>query len=215
MTETDEDSAIRITVETWRGHGTRRVPGSDLGSTVLRAPLSASAAELYRSGGRCVRLAEPVRLCADAPAQDVHALILIRELTALGAAVSWTASCDDGCVRSRRFVHLFPPDTVSGADEAVAQEWRERYLPCMCLFRRGPGFVEVRDRRGGTLEILTLDDAPSLSAIGPLLDGVAAAELPEAVAGVLREADLIAEQGALAWWLPTSAHRWPNPSMIV
>jgi uncharacterized protein DUF5825 len=39
--------------------------------------------------------------------------------------------------------------------------------------------------------------------------------VPAAVRGPLGEAGLIAEQAGVAWWLPTRAHRWPNPSMIV
>jgi hypothetical protein len=85
----------------------------------------------------------------------------------------------------------------------------------MCVFRRGPGFVEVRDRRRGTLEILTLDEPDLLAAIDPLLEGVAAADLPAALLAELREADLVAEQGGLVWWLPARVYRWPNPSMIV
>ena len=204
-----------VAVETWRDAGTRRLPGSALGITVVAMPISDSARDLYRSGARCVRVVEPVRLCADASERSARSLILIRELTGLGAAVSWTAECDDGCVASRRFSHLFPPATVEGAQPSAADEWRERYLPCMCVFRRGPGFVEVRDRRSGTLEILTIDDAGSLAAIDRLLDGVAAAELPDAERAVLREAELLTEQGGLAWWLPARVHRWPNPSMIV
>lgn len=191
------------------------VPGAAFGADTLTAPLSTSAAKLYRSGRRAIRLDEQVRLCADASPRSLDALVLLREMTALGAAVAWTASCDDGCVRTRRFAHLFPPSAVVGADPLVAREWRERYLPCMCVFRRGPGFVEVRDRRRGTLELVTLDEPDALAAIEPLLEGVAAARLPAELLASLREADLVAEQGGLVWWLPAPVHRWPNPSMIV
>ncbi len=191
------------------------LPDAAFDTETLTAPLSATAAKLYRSGRRYMRIGDPVRLCEDASSQSTDALVLLRELTALGAAVSWTASCDDGCVNTRRFSHLFPPSAVHGADPVVAREWRERYLPCMCVFRRGPGFVEVRDRRRGTLDIITLDEPDVLAAIEPLLEGVAVAELPAGMLDPLREADLVAEQGGLAWWLPARVHRWPNPSMIV
>lgn len=215
LSDPAEHAAVALTVETWRDHGARLLPGAAQGPAELAGPFSVTVPRLYRSGRRCVRLAAPVRLCADAAARDADALVLVRELTGIGAAVSWTASCADGCAADRRYAHLFPPAAIEGAHPAVARDWRERYLPCMCLYRRGPGFVEIRDRRRGTLEILTLDDPPTLVAIGPLLDGVPATRLPAAVRGTLREADLIAEQGGLAWWLPTRVHRWPNPSMIV
>lgn len=211
---TAERSAT-VVVEAWRDPDTRLLPGSAFGTETLSSPLGAAAAKLYRSGRRCVRLGDPVRLCADAPAQSVDALVLLRELSSLGAAVAWTGSCDDGCVSTRRFFHLFPPSAVEGADPAAAREWRERYLPCMCVYRHGPGFVEVRDRRRGTLELLTLDEPDALAAIEPLLEGAPAAGLPAALLAELRDADLVAEQGGLAWWLPARVHRWPNPSMIV
>jgi hypothetical protein len=208
-------SVTRAAVEMWRDPAARHLPGSAFGVTALPLPLSATVPELYRSGKRCFRLSEPVRLCADAPPGAVEMLVLIRELTGLGAAVAWTASCDDDCVSDRKFFHLFPPAAVEGARDSAALQWREKYLPCMCVFRRGPGFAEVRDRRRGALEILTLDDPDTFRPIGKMLDGVATSEVPEPVRDVLRQAGLIAEQGGLVWWLPTRVHRWPNPAMVV
>lgn len=204
-----------VAVESWRDAGTRDLASSFLGAAVLGGRLSRTAPEHYRSGARCVRLVEPVRLCAGASAASVQALILVRELTGLGAAVAWTAECDDGCVTSRRFAHLFPPAAVHGADPAALDEWRGRYLPCMCVWRRGPGFVEVRDRRPGTLEIFTIDDPDTLVALDAAQDGVALGALPDAVREELRDADLLAEHDGLAWWTPIRIRRWPNPSMIL
>ena len=204
-----------VAVESWRDAGTRDLTSSFLGAAVLGGRLSRTAPEHYRSGARCIRLVEPVRLCADASAASVQALILVRELTGLGAAVAWSAECDDGCIASRRFAHLFPPAAVRGADPAALDEWRGRYLPCMCVWRRGPGFVEVRDRRPGTLEIFTIDDPDTLAALDAAQDGVAVGALPDVVREELREADLVAEHGGLAWWTPIRIRRWPNPSMIL
>jgi hypothetical protein len=214
MVMTDE-SVTRVAVEMWRDPASRHLPGSAFGSAVLPLPLSSTVPELYRSGRRCFRVTEPVRLCADAPRSAVQMLVMIRELTGLGAAVAWTACCDDDCVSDRKFCHLFPPAAVEGARDSVARTWRDRYLPCMCVFRRGPGFAEVRDRRRGTLEILTLDDEDTFRPIGKLLDGVPVSEVADPARHILRETGLIAEQGGLAWWLPTRAHRWPNPAMLV
>lgn len=208
-------SAAGVAVESWRDAGTRDLASSFLGATVLGGPLSRTGPDHYRSGARCVRVVEPVRLCADASERSVQALILVRELTGLGAAVAWTAECDDGCVGSRRFAHLFPPAAVVGADPAALDEWRGRYLPCMCVWRRGPGFVEVRDRRPGTLEIFTIDDPATLAALEAAQDGVSVGALPDAVRAELREADLLAEHGDRAWWTPIRIRRWPNPSMIL
>ena len=208
-------TAAGVAVESWRDNGTRHLPGSSFGAAVIGPPMSRTVPEHYRSGARCVRLVDRVRLCADASEQSVQSLILIRELTGLGAAVSWTAECDDGCVASRKLAHLFPPMAVRGADPGALTEWRERYLPCMCVWRQGPGFVEVRDRRLGTLEIFTIDDPDSLTALAAAQDGVATDSIPEPVRADLREAGLLAEHGDRAWWLPIRIRRWPNPSMIL
>ncbi|WP_240467984.1 DUF5825 family protein [Streptomyces dangxiongensis] len=149
--ETATTAMPDITVEAWRDHGSRLLPGSSLGPVVLSAPLSVSVPALYESGGRCVRLCDPVRLCTDADARDVRALMVVRELTGLGAAVRWTASCDDGCAGTRTLFHLFPPAAIAGAPPQVTRRWQEQYLPCKCVYRRGPGFVEIRDRRQGSL----------------------------------------------------------------
>jgi len=209
------ESVTRVAVEMWRDPAARHLPGSAFGAMALPLPLSVTVPELYRSGRRCFRVTEPVRLCADAPRSAVQMLVLIRELTGLGAAVAWTACCEDDCVSDQKFFHLFPPAAVQGARDSVARDWRERYLPCKCVFRRGPGFAEVRDRRRDTLEILTLDDPATFEPIGKMLDGVATAEVAEPVRAVLGEADLIAEQNGLVWWLPARVYRWPNPAMVV
>lgn len=210
-----ERAVTRVAVQVWRDPASRHLPGAAFGSMTLPLPLSTTVPELYRSGKRCFRVSEPVRLCADAPESAVQMLVLIRELTGLGAAVAWTACCDDDCASDRKFSHLFPPAAIEGARESIARDWRERYLPCMCVFRRGPGFTEVRDRRRGTLEILTLDDPDTFAPIGKMLDGVAVSQVPAPVRDVLRQADLIAEHSGLLWWLPTRIHRWPNPAMVV
>jgi hypothetical protein len=142
-------------------------------------------------------------------------LVLVRELTALGAAVAWTGSCADGCAHDRKFFHLFPPMEIYGARESLVRQWREHYLPCMCAFRRGPGFVQVRDRRRGAFEIFTVDDPDTLHSINRMLDAVPAADIPESVRAELRHANLVAEQGGMIWWLPTRIHRWPSPAMLV
>jgi Family of unknown function (DUF5825) len=204
-----------LAVEAWRDHRSRLLPGSSFGALRLSAPLTASVPNLYRSGARCVRLTEPVRLCADARACDVDALIAVRELTALGAAVRWTATCEDECIESRTIFHLFPPARVAGTRPGTVRKWQEQYLPCMCVYRRGPGFIEVRDRRRGVLEILTVDEPEVLAVLDALRDGAPAEAVPTAVRGLLDEAGLAAERAGRIWWLPTPLRRWPNPSMMV
>ncbi|WP_198550288.1 DUF5825 family protein [Streptomyces silvensis] len=206
-----------MAAELWLDHDpvARRLPGMHLGTRTLGAPADAAVTELHTAGVRCIRLPEPVRLCADAQGRSAHALMLIREATGRGLAVLWHAVCDDGCVTRRLYHHLYPPERVTGAPEDVVADWRATYFPSKCVFRRGPGFVEVRDRRCGTLELITIDEPGHLDRLDALTEGIDAAELPDPVRRDFADAGLIAEHGGRAWWLPMRVRRWPFPSLAV
>jgi hypothetical protein len=213
---------VAVPVRAWRelAPAARRLTGMDLGRRWLTGDLAAAVAALYAEGARCVRLAEPVSLCAGADALAGRTLLLLRELTGRGVAVEWSARCADGCAADRRYAHLYPPAEVAGpGGEAVAADWWRGHVHGRCLYRRGPGFVEVRDRRTGSLEMLTVDEPAHLAVIGALTGpgsgGVPAAEVAEPVRTELAEARLVAEHGGWLWWLPTPAHRWPTPPMAV
>lgn len=193
----------------------RELPGFALGRRTLPGPVRAEVTALHRAGVRCLRLTEPVLLCADAPAASARALMLLREATGQGLAVLWQAVCADGCAARRRFHHLYPPERLTGAAQDVLADWHATYFPCKCVFRRGPGFVEVRDRRFGTLELITIDEPAHLAQLDALTEGVETGLLPDAVRRDLAEAGLIAEQAGRAWFLPARVRRWPFPSLTV
>ncbi|MFF0410491.1 DUF5825 family protein [Kitasatospora sp. NPDC004745] len=204
-------------VELWLDYdpAARELPGYALGRRRLRGPVQQEVTELHRAGVRCLRLTGPVHLCADAPAASARALTLLREATGQGLAVLWQAVCTDGCAARRRFHHLYPPERVTGCAPEVADGWRATYYPSKCVFRRGPGFVEVRDRRFGTLELFTIDEPGHLAQVEALSEGVDLELLPHAVHRDFADAGLIAEQAGRAWFLPMRVRRWPFPSLTV
>ncbi len=206
-----------VDVELWRDYDpvVQCLPGMRLGTRTLDGAWRQWATKLYEAGARCVRIAEPVTLCGTASARSARTLVLIRELTSRGFAVEWAAGCGDGCAALRRFNHLYPPAGVAGAPEEVTRDWRATFFPCKCVFRRGPGFIEVRDRRLGSLETFTIDDPRHIAAIEAMEEGVAADEVPADVRRDLAEADLLAEHAGHLWWLPMRVHRWPFPSLSV
>ncbi|MEV4194663.1 DUF5825 family protein [Streptomyces toxytricini] len=213
-----EAQGAAVPVEAWRDYdaAARVLPGMRLD---LPEPGGATAREdaerLHAAGARCVRLPEPVEVCAGAGPRSARALALVRELTGRAVAVEWTARCGDGCAASGKLGHLYPPEEVERAAAGAARAWREAYFPGKCVFRRGPGFVEVRDRRFGALELFTIDEPPFLAAIGVLRDGAAAGAVPEGVLAELEGARLVSWSGGRAWWLPLAVHRWPFGSFAM
>ncbi|ASW58080.1 DUF5825 family protein [Plantactinospora sp. KBS50] len=211
-------TAAGVEVELSRDYepGAGRLPGMSFGTRRLAGAWQPLAADLYRAGVRHARLAEPVELCPAAGVGSARALVLIRELTAHAVAVDWVARCRDGCAGQGLFNHLYPPDRVDGAGEdAAVRGWRESFFLGKCVFRRGPGFAEVRDRRLGSLEMFTIDEPEHLAAVRELTEGVPADRVPPAVRRDLADARLIAEQAGHLWWLPTRAYRWPFPALAV
>ncbi|GAA1241313.1 hypothetical protein GCM10009665_35130 [Kitasatospora nipponensis] len=210
-------SELGVAAELWLDSDplVRESAGSALGRRTLGGPAASVVTELHRAGVRCLRLAEPIRLCRDAPAASARALTLLREATGQGLAVLWEALCEDGCAADRLFHHLFPPARVLGAPAELAAEWRAGYFPCRCVVRRGPGFVEVRDRRFGTLELFTIDEPDHLGQLDALAEGVPVGEVPPAVRRDFTEVKLVTEQAGRLWWLPMRVRRWPFPSLTV
>lgn len=212
-----EWSNTAVDVELWRDYNpvAQRLPGMCLGTRAIRGPIGSVVTTLYDAGVRYLRLMEPVRLCHDASARSARALLLVRESTSWGLAVSWTAVCNDGCAAHRMFHHLYPPGEVLGAPDEVVADWQAAYSPAKCVFRRGPGFVEVRDRRFGPGERLTLDDPDYLELVETLTEGVAASVVPRAVRDDLDGVRLTTEHAGHLWWLPMGMHRWPFPAQAI
>ncbi|WP_033343274.1 DUF5825 family protein [Catenuloplanes japonicus] len=177
------------------------MPGMSLGARRLTGPAGPLAANLRRDGVRHVRLPAAVRLCADADPDAAWTVALLRELTAHGLSVDWTADCGCGLCEPL-FRHLHPPATDDGP-------WRQSFYLGKCVCRRGPGFAEVRDRRTGVLEMFTIDAPAHLAAIDRARDG--ADEVPEE----LIDSGLAIVRAGRVWWLPTSVYRWPFPALII
>jgi hypothetical protein len=207
-----------ITVELWLDYdpAAREIRGIAQGRRQLDGDWAAIAAQLYQDGIRCVRLVEPVELCGQA---DPGALILLRELTSWAMVTEWVARCNDGCAQLLQLSHLYPPSSVLGEQEpllaARLRTWWEQYFPCKCAYRVGPGFLEVRDRRFGNLELFTIDEPDRLAAIERLIGGMPAEDLDPAIRQELAEVNLIAEHDGLLWWLPMRLRRWPFYPMTV
>ncbi len=194
------------------------LPGIRIGTRPAEGDPAELASQFYDEGVRRVALSQPVELGGGMDKRTlVWSMILLRELTSWGIVVDWRLRPGEHSEVWQRLNHLYPPaELVDQPDApAILAEWRETFYLCKCMFRRGPGFVEVRDRRAGDLSRFVIDDPDYLAVIDKLIPGVAAAEVPESILREFVDEGLAGLAGDLAWWLPYRVRRWPWPSMIV
>ncbi|QGV77109.1 DUF5825 family protein [Streptomyces ficellus] len=198
------------------------LPGMYLGEIALPGPPAGESDRLWGLGARRVRLPDPVDLSGEPDpgraASAVGALSLVRDLTARAVLVEWDLRLDpadgDGW---QALSHLQPPRRLegpAGADEAL-RSWRRGHYLCKCLWRKGPGFVQIRDRRWGELRRFTADEPEYAEAIERLAHGAPADSVPRAVLDDFRGEALVLDVGPLAWWLPYRISRWLQESMTI
>ncbi|GGP64884.1 DUF5825 family protein [Streptomyces melanogenes] len=214
-----------LTVAAWRDYDPDAcaLPGMHLGDLELTGPAGEEADRLWETGVRRVRLAEPVDLAdLSAPGaahRAVRALSLVRDLTARAVLVEWRLLLDPAADADTWQVlsHLQPPQRLEGpADAAEAlRRWRDGHYLCKCLWRQGPGFVQIRDRRWGDLRRFTADEPEYHQVIEALVPGAPADSVPPAVLADFLSEKLVLEVGDLAWWLPYRVNRWIQEAMAI
>lgn len=213
-------AAAPLTLALWLDHDedVLPLPGIALGETATAGEPAELARHLVDQGVRRVRLSRPVDLAGGMDAATLTwVMILLRELTSFAVVADWRLLPGPHIEVWRRLNHLTPPAELIGqpnGDEALAS-WRDTFYLCKCVYRRGPGFVEVRDRRDGSLSRFVIDAPEYLAAFEALVPGAAVADLPEGVLAEFVEEGLAGLAGDSAWWLPYRVRRWPWPSMIV
>ncbi|MEV3993959.1 DUF5825 family protein [Streptomyces sp. NPDC049837] len=199
------------------------LPGMFLGELTLPGPPESASDQVWRLGARRVRLSGPVDLTGGADparaAATVGALSLVRDLTARAVLVEWDLRLDPAAAVDdwQALSHLQPPrnlDGPAGSDEALTA-WRRGHYLCKCVWRKGPDFVQIRDRRWGELRRFTADEPEYEKAIERLAYGVPAPAVPRAVIDDFRSEKLVLDVGPLAWWLPYRISRWLQESMAI
>jgi len=215
-------AAGEIVLLSWRHHDRRvtGLPGIALPPLSVPAGQTAAAValRLYGAGARRVEVAGPVDLSGDSdPATSLRALALVRELTGHGVQVDWRLrlgpEADDWWLLN----HLQPPAELAAgpAGDQIRQTWAESFHLNKCVYRQAPGFIQIRDRRAGELNRLTVDEPDYLSQLDPLLDVVPAAAVPTEIADAYAAEGLIWPLADLLLWLPYRVRRWPWPAMLV
>ncbi|WP_328498436.1 DUF5825 family protein [Streptomyces sp. NBC_00414] len=224
-----------LALTTWRDHDEEVLQLPVMSPVVTVVAESATPAEtaaaLYGKGVRRVALDRPADLTGATGARAiVSTMLLTGELTSWGIVVDWDVALGADPEIWRSFSHLHPPRRILDAQDTkdiknsndsndaqdIRQEWRSTFYVGKCVYRRGPGFIQVRDRRaGGSLARYTLDDPAYLEAVDRLSAGCPADEVPSGVLDHLVGESLAGRAGRLAWWLPYRVRRWPWPSFAV
>ncbi|TDD63705.1 DUF5825 family protein [Actinomadura rubrisoli] len=207
MTPVTVTPAAPVAVTLWRDYEELDRPGVFAGSAVVSVPAAEAGRALFEDGVRRIALVDAVDLAsAGGQAAAVRAFVLVRELTGYGIVVDWRLRL--GAERWRPLSHLYPPGEVIG-DEDARLQWRNGYHFFKCAYRRGPGFLQVRDRRSDVLRKITVDGAAHRAAIDDLLEGCPASAVDPPILRDLTTMRLVQLLGDMAWWLPYRARQWP------
>ncbi|MCK1823382.1 DUF5825 family protein [Streptomyces sp. XM83C] len=224
MTQTVEKPAAPFPVTAWRDHDdrARALPGMGLGTIDLPEVTGQACDGLWRLGARRVALHEPVDLTVSGDAgarRAVDLLCLVRELTARAVLVDWELRLpgEEGADQWRLLSHLHPPLRIEGVPDAeeALYTWRTQHYLCKFVWRRGPGFVQIRDRRWGELRRFTADEPEYQAAIEALDFGTDHRDVPPAVLADLAGELLVLRVGDLGWWLPYRVNRWLQEAMAI
>jgi hypothetical protein len=211
-------------ISAWRDYDQAAVAFRDsmsMGSWPLTADSRVSADDLFADGARQVAVHETIDADSADARSVVQALTFVRDLTACGLVVDWKLRIGAAHQDWRELSHLYPPASVAldgsdGAGDAAAREaWASSYVITKLVARRGPGMLQIRDRRWGGLRNVTITSPEFLAAIARMEYGAPADEIPGRILSKLRSTQLVGLAGDLAWWLPYRVRRWAVAFRIV
>ena len=155
-----------------------------------------------------IDVAGPVRLDQRDPAGLVSWLVSLRDAASALIDVHWHGEVSVSPALVSDIVHLAPP---AGA---ATTPWHNLHAGSALYFRRGPGFLSVKDiRRSRRRMRITLDDPLELD----LFDRVARPVEVGELTGLHRQLDdfldagLVCRVGDLVVGLATHMRRWPIP----
>jgi hypothetical protein len=170
------------------------------------------AGNVFDSGGRLVVVGEIIDFDALETADAARFLELLRELTSYGIAVGWRLKASHDDTRWRDLWHLFPPSEVllpDGTAGHIWEFWQRQFYYGLCVMRRGPGVIEVRDRRAGRIRCLRFTSPPHLAAIEALEKGAPASSFEPEVLAEFEAARVALAIGDMRLWLPCRSRRSP------
>lgn len=170
------------------------------------------ARNVFHSGGRLVIVRQIVDADTLDPVDAVQFFAFLRELTSYGIAVDWRLRTSHGDTRWGDLWHLFPPSEVmtsAGPADRDCEFWREQFFYGLCVMRRGPRVIEVRDRRSGMIRSLRFTSPLHLEAIERLEKGAPSSSVAPEVLAEFDAAGMVLALGSMRLWLPCRFRRSP------
>ncbi|MEE1736586.1 DUF5825 family protein [Streptomyces sp. BE147] len=219
-----DTTADILRVTAWRDYDEAAcaLTGMSLGSLDLTGPEASESDRLWELGARRVALPAVVDLAAAGDLagarRTARALSLVRDLTARAVLVEWDLRLDPARPDDwQALSHLQPPRTLRGASEpdSALSTWRNGHYLGKCLWRNGPGFLQIRDRRWGNLQRFTADEPHYRHAVGELSYGAPQDTVARDALDDFTEERLVLHLGPLAWWVPYRVSRWTQEAMAV
>ena len=165
---------------------------------------------------RSVQVLPSQNLSVDRAVSTLAFLRLLRDAMSQGVAITWRGSIDPR-IDTSLLHHLPPPTRCSPAFD----DWRSSHRPGLCYYRRGPGFVNVKDVRSAEAAVRFSIDVDDDGGDDPIttLEGVCGVEDLSArgrsLLDELTRERLALRLGEFATLLPYRMRRWPVPSLEV
>ncbi len=204
----------------WRDHDGQTLQLGDsmrLDSVALDTDADLLAGNVFDAGGRLVVINEIIDFDDLDPMSAVRFFELLRELTSYGILVGWRMRTSHNDTRWRDLWHLFPPSEVEIPGDTAGptwEFWRNQFYYGLCTMRRGPGIIEVRDRRAGRIRRLSFTSPLHLEAIDRLERGASASSVAPEVLADFEEARVVMAIGGLRLCLPCRSRRSPLAPIV-
>lgn len=139
---------------------------------------------------------------------------VLRDLFACHVHVDWRVASMKTLPKHapQTLSHLPPPLPDGTADVDI---WRHKHTFGSLYWRRGPSYIQIKDKRNGFVQIITLDDVPSLDVFNACITGMPVHESGSAERSLplkqLQDLGVVLKLNDCFVALPFRMKHWPVP----
>ncbi|WP_373278592.1 DUF5825 family protein [Alicyclobacillus shizuokensis] len=170
-------------------------------------PTLASLEELLKKGLESIEL--DLSFNRRDPLGTLNTIRFLRDAMSLGIRISWYL-ITDGALDLQAIYHIQPPRSINGGKQEI-QEWRRMYHYGAFYWRKGPGFVLVKDTRNPDASAqFVIDERELLDAFELCLVPVKTGLVTKRITDLVNEG-IILEFCGHYLTLPYRVLSWPVP----